>query len=326
MPDWSGIAQGIAEGAVSGGTAGAAFGPWGIPIGAGLAAIGMGTARGLANRDQPQVSPQQNGQRNAFGTSGKYNQLPQYSAQQQNIMNQTGQMGLENMKNPYAGFEPLQQAATDYYHQQLVPETVNRFNASSGGARLTSPNFASQLASAGTGLSAMLNQQRMQYGQANKQFGLAQAQFGASPQFENIYEGGKEGWAKGLADDISKLGASSFDDVKALMSKYFDNKKNAKSKKAYETFNGWPEDKQKKFIQYVRQLGQQQAQQNKNQSQFNMAPMRQPNPLQQQATLNPQQHQYVPGLPIYNNQTQQAPNYNATQTSFYNPLRRFQGQ
>lgn len=256
MPDWSGIGAGVASGAVAGGTAGAAFGPWGIPIGAALGAFGTGLSNGLSNRDKNRNSQAANTSNN--GGQGGYNQLQNYTPQQQDIFNKTGQMGLQNMQNPYQGWEPLKQQATDYWNQELSPEITNNFTSGSGGARLSSPAFASQLAAGGTGLAAMLNEQKMRYGQQNRDFGLQQAKFGSQQQFENIYEPGQVGFGEQIGDLLGKAGISSIDDIKDLMNKgkeYFNKKNDPDGKKASlkEMWSQLSPNQQKQFINQIQQ-------------------------------------------------------------------------
>ncbi len=217
MPNWSQIGSGAATGALGGAATGASIGSvvpifgtaLGGLIGAGAGALLGGTAGGLANRDQQ---------------SERYKQLQQLTPLQQNIANKTGQMGLQKMQDPYAGWEPLKKQAMDFYNQELVPDLTNRFTAGSGGARLSSPAFGSQLAAGGQGLAAMLNAQRMAYGQQQQQFGLDQAKFGQGQQFENIHEsGGPEGFSNqlmGLLGEYATKGGG-FEDLLGKLKDHF---------------------------------------------------------------------------------------------------------
>lgn len=125
----------------------------------------------------------------AAGKSGKWKQLPTVTPQQAGLIGQAGQMGLQQLQNPYAGFEPIAQRAQSMFQQQTVPALAERFTALKGGA-LSSPAFASQLGQAGSGLSEALAALMAQYGQTQQGLGQSLLGLGLSPQFENTYTPG----------------------------------------------------------------------------------------------------------------------------------------
>jgi len=95
-------------------------------------------------------------------------------------------MGLQNQQNPYQDFDLLKKEIEDYYYQNILPQTAERF-ASRGSNALSSPNYARDIGNASKGLASMLLQHKLNFGQQNRQFGLQQAQAGLRPQFESAY-------------------------------------------------------------------------------------------------------------------------------------------
>ena len=115
-----------------------------------------------------------------------------YDQQQHAFFQQLLNSGLQNMQNPYEGFEPLQQHLQNYFEQQILPNIAERFS-SLGNNRLSSPSFAQQLQGGIKGLAENLLAHKMQYGQQNRNFGLQQAQLGLTPRYQNTYMPGQPG-------------------------------------------------------------------------------------------------------------------------------------
>lgn len=106
-----------------------------------------------------------------------------YTQNQYGAFNNLLQQGQENINNPYAGFEPLQQQIMNQFYNEILPNIAGRF---SGGA-LSSPDFAKQIGTGAKGLAESLAAHKAQFGQQNRQFGLQQSQLGLTPQFQQSY-------------------------------------------------------------------------------------------------------------------------------------------
>lgn len=113
-------------------------------------------------------------------TSSPYNQ------QQQQFFGNLLQQGNQNMQNPYAGFEPIQNDIMSQFYNEILPGIASRFTGMTGGA-LSSPSFVQQLGSGAQGLAERLALHKTNFGQQNRQFGLQQAQLGLTPQLQNNY-------------------------------------------------------------------------------------------------------------------------------------------
>lgn len=113
-------------------------------------------------------------------TSSPYNQ------QQQQFFGNLLQQGNQNMQNPYAGFEPIQNQIMSQFYNEILPGIAARFSAATGGAQ-SSPSLIQQLGSGAQGLAQQLNAHKINFGQQNRQFGLQQAQLGLTPQLQHSY-------------------------------------------------------------------------------------------------------------------------------------------
>ena len=140
-----------------------------------------------------------------FGQSPGFLQLDRYTPDQQQVLMQLLQGGMNNTQNPTAGFAPIRQQALNEFNQQVVPGLLERFTAGGGygSNALSSPALAQQLGSAGTGLESMLAAQQAQYGLQNQNFGLKQLGLGLSPQFDYAQTPGTRGLVGGVADFAS---------------------------------------------------------------------------------------------------------------------------
>ena len=118
-----------------------------------------------------------------FGTPETYQQLPRFTQRGQQTLEQLLSGGMNQLQNPYSGFEPLQQETMDQFYQQILPGIAERFTGQTGGA-LSSPSFSGQLATGGQGLAALLNAQKARFGQENRGQALQQLQLGLTDPFD----------------------------------------------------------------------------------------------------------------------------------------------
>ena len=142
------------------------------------------------------------------GNPARVEQLNRYRPGQENILNQLAQSGLQRLQNPYQGFQPIQQQATNFFNQQVVPSLAERFTSMGGmggSNAISSPAFASQLGQAGAGLSENLAALQSQYGMQNQSQALQQLQLGLQPQFENVPVAGQAGAGEGLLQLLMQI-------------------------------------------------------------------------------------------------------------------------
>ncbi len=109
------------------------------------------------------------------GKSGKFKQVPQ-SPQEQQIYQLLQMLGVQGLQNPYEGFEPIQQYATNQFNSEIIPGLAERFTALGGGQR--SSAFQGALGQAGADLATNLGALRSQYGLQNRQNALQMLQMG----------------------------------------------------------------------------------------------------------------------------------------------------
>jgi hypothetical protein len=181
MANWLSGLKGSLGGAASGAALGSFLPGIGTLIGGGLGAVGGGltgllssqkTKKGIGN--------------NLLGQPDEFQQVQNFSPEQQSIMQLLQQLGVYGLQNPYEGFEPIAQQAQNQFNQQTVPGLAESFTRMTNGA-MSSPSFASQLGQAGAGLAGDLAAQKAQYGQQNIQQILQMLQMGLQPQFENVH-------------------------------------------------------------------------------------------------------------------------------------------
>lgn len=124
----------------------------------------------------------------ALGKSGKVKQYPTMSPQQIQNANFAGQQGINQIKNPYQGFEPIANNARRGFYGQGINTLAHRFGAQGAGVR--SSAFRGALGSAAGDLESQLGALQSQYGLQNQQLGQNLLNIGQRPQFENIYQPG----------------------------------------------------------------------------------------------------------------------------------------
>lgn len=143
-------------------------------------------------------------QNNIFGTQGQTQQVPRYTPQQSNVLNQNilpsiAPMLQQLQQKRGQGFEPYAQQARTQFNTQTIPSLAERFTAL-GGQR--SSAFQGALGAAGAGLNENLAALGSQYdsnqqGQ-EQQLLMALLGLGLQPQFENAYQPGTPGLINNL--------------------------------------------------------------------------------------------------------------------------------
>jgi hypothetical protein len=142
------------------------------------------------------------------GRPASLDRLPTGTANQTAAREYATQSGLQNLQNPYQGFdENVGQYATNKFNQQIVPGLAEQFTSLGGygSGALTSPGFAQQLGGAGAQLAQGLGSMRHQYGQQNIDNGLRQLEFGDRSQFQYNQNPGSNGLFGGLAEGAKQL-------------------------------------------------------------------------------------------------------------------------
>ena len=139
-----------------------------------------------------------------LGQPAQAHQLDIFRPEQQTMLNQLAQMGMQGMQNPTQAFQPIAQQAQNRFMQQTVPLLSERFTSGTGG-RMSSPSFASILGQAGAGLQSDLAGQEAQFGQNQLSALLPLLQLGLQPQFQ--YQN-TEAQGGALAPILAALGAA----------------------------------------------------------------------------------------------------------------------
>lgn len=171
-----GGAGGALGGAGLGATLGSVVPGIGTAIGAGLGALGGAALGGVSGGAQ----------------GSPWEQSPnKYSKPQQQALNSYLQMGNKQLQNPYAGFEPIAQYATNRFKSQAIPGLAERFTGVGGSDTRGSSDLLGMLSGAESEFNQGLGALRSQYGQQNQNNALQLLQLGLSPQKENIYFGEK---------------------------------------------------------------------------------------------------------------------------------------
>ena len=127
-----------------------------------------------------------------LGNSGGVKQADRFGTEQLQAMNQARGIGLQQLQNPYQGFEPIAQRAQSQFFQNTLPQIGQAFTGT-GGA-LSSPALGLQGQQAGIDLQERLAALQAQYGLQNQQNGLQALSQGLQPQFENFYQQSQPGF------------------------------------------------------------------------------------------------------------------------------------
>jgi hypothetical protein len=136
-----------------------------------------------------------------FGGNNTVKQNQLQTPQQQNIINQSGKMGLQGLQNLNTSFEPIANQARQNFAQKTIPSIAERFT-SAGGQR--SSAFGQQLGGAGAELESNLASLGSQHNQQQQQLFQQLAALGLTPQFENYTEKGEQGFLPGLLGNFSQ--------------------------------------------------------------------------------------------------------------------------
>ena len=130
-------------------------------------------------------------------------QLPTLNPQQQGWQSQAGQMAMQGLQDPSAGFAPIADRARSQFQSQTIPSLAERFTSFGQGGQRSS-DFMGAVAGAGADLEEGLAGQASQYGLQNQ--GLLQQLLGIGmqPSFENIYQPEQMG-------GMQRFGASMFE-------------------------------------------------------------------------------------------------------------------
>jgi hypothetical protein len=139
-----------------------------------------------------------------LGKEGSFEQVPNFDEQTSGSLNFLLSDALQNLQNPNQGFEAIENETRRGFHERTIPAITEQFQ----GGRLSSPVFASQLASAGQGLDSVLAAQKAEWGQRNRQLALNQFQVGAQPRFTTQYHPGSEGLVQQVLPIAAKAGVA----------------------------------------------------------------------------------------------------------------------
>lgn len=144
-----------------------------------------------------------------FKKSPKQQQVPRLDPRQLGLQQQAGQMAMQGLQNPYAGFDPIEQHARSQFHQSTIPSISERFTAMPGGQR--SSAFQGALGQASAGLESSLGALRSQYGLQSR--GLSQNLLGQAltPNFDTVFQQHQPGFLEsalgGLSGSLGQYGA-----------------------------------------------------------------------------------------------------------------------
>lgn len=122
-----------------------------------------------------------------FGSNGYTEQLPTLSKGQISNVEGLGKFGMNQLQNPYQGFQPIEENARKGFASRSIPLISERFGEMlQGNNRLGSSGFADILGGASKDLETELASMRAQYGQQSNRNALDALRLGLSPTFENI--------------------------------------------------------------------------------------------------------------------------------------------
>jgi len=156
-------------------------------------------------------------------------QLPTLTPQQQAWQSQSGQMAMQGLQDPTAGFDPIAQQARSRFQTQTLPSLAERFTSFGQGGQRSS-DFMGAMAGAGADLDEGLAAQQSQYGLQNR--GLLQQLLGMSmqPSFENIYQpeqmGGMQRFGANLLGQSPQMFAGAYQSqgIEDMIKKYLQSK------------------------------------------------------------------------------------------------------
>lgn len=114
-------------------------------------------------------------------------QAPRFTPGQKSSLDEILQMSLQNIKDPYKGFEPIAQQARSRFERETIPSLAERFTSMGPGAQRSS-GFQKALGDSSVQLEELLGSLMSQYGQQSMGANTALASLGSQPQFENIVQ------------------------------------------------------------------------------------------------------------------------------------------
>jgi len=139
-----------------------------------------------------------------WGNPAYNQQVSTLNPQQTDLVNQSGAFGLNQLRNPTQGFQPIEDNARRQFQTRTLPTIAERFSQNlQGDSRLGSSGFADILSQAGTGLDSELAALRAQYGLQSQGNALKALQLGQTPTFENQLVQGDPGALRGIAEAFS---------------------------------------------------------------------------------------------------------------------------
>ena len=109
--------------------------------------------------------------------------LSKYDPQQQQAQSSVLQSGLNQLQNPYQGYDPIKQDTMNTFYQDIVPRLQEQFSASGSNAT-SSPILQTNISSAGGSLAQRLQAFQSQFGQQAEQTGLQKVSLGLNPKYE----------------------------------------------------------------------------------------------------------------------------------------------
>jgi hypothetical protein len=144
-----------------------------------------------------------------FRKKPRQENISRLTPQQLGWQSEAGNMAMQGLKNPYEGFQPIEQNAREQFQTSTIPSLAERFTSMGNGQR--SSAFQGALGQAGAGLESNLAGLRSQYGLQNR--GLSQNLLGQAmqPSFDTMYQQHQPGFLEsslgGLSGTLGQYGA-----------------------------------------------------------------------------------------------------------------------
>ncbi len=183
--------KGVFGGGAKGAATGAPGGPWGA-----LAGLGAGAVAGGISSSMQRPAKQRN--------------ISRLTPQQQQWNQQRGEMGMEGLRNPYAGFEPIEQNARSKFQTSTIPTIAERYTSMGSGGQNSSAFDASNL-QAGADLESNLAALRSEYGFKNRQLSGDLLNQSMGQNFDTRFEQQQPGFLQSslgaLAEPLGQYGA-----------------------------------------------------------------------------------------------------------------------
>jgi len=120
-----------------------------------------------------------------MGSPERQVQLQRFNPQQQGWQSQAGQMAMQGLQNPLAGFEPIAQQARSQFQTQTIPSLAERFTSFGQGGQRSS-DFMGAAAGAGQDLEENLAAMGSQYSLQNRNLLQQLLGIGMQSPYENV--------------------------------------------------------------------------------------------------------------------------------------------